>query len=97
MLSYNSENSEEMVSLKKLIIDQLQNLAEKFESASQENVESHKDMKRRIVTIIEEFCTINFDKKVRETFIKYLVFPLFQFKLYLLLQIEMLLFFSWYL
>lgn len=57
-----------MVAVKKLILDQLQKLADKFESASQENVECYKEMKKKIASIIEEFCTIDFDKKVGKYF-----------------------------
>lgn len=64
LLNGNSENSKEMVSLKKLVLDQLYKLADKFDSANQENVECYKELKKKIASIIEEFCTIDFNKKV---------------------------------
>ncbi|KAJ8682268.1 hypothetical protein QAD02_018060 [Eretmocerus hayati] len=63
LLINDGNNSEEMMSLKKLILDQLHKLAEKFESASQENIDSYKDMKKKITSIIEDFCTLDFNKK----------------------------------
>lgn len=59
-----SENSVETILLKNRVLDQFNKLAEKFESASNDNVDNYEDMKKKIATIIDEFCTIDFNKKV---------------------------------
>jgi DNA-binding transcriptional MerR regulator len=65
LLNENLENSKEMVSLKNLILDQLSMLTEKFENVSKENIDNYLEMKKKITSIMEEFCTMDFDKKVR--------------------------------
>ena len=65
LLNNNEENSAEMASIKKLVLDQLYKLANKFENVSKENVDSFQDMKKKITSIIEEFCILDFGKKVR--------------------------------
>ncbi|XP_023245224.1 serendipity locus protein alpha-like [Copidosoma floridanum] len=66
LVFYDSEDSTEMILLSKLVLDQLNRLAEKFECASKENADTYQDMQKKITSIIEDFCAVDFDQKVLE-------------------------------
>ncbi|OXU30524.1 hypothetical protein TSAR_007327 [Trichomalopsis sarcophagae] len=63
LLNDNEANSVEKVCLKKLICDQLNALAQKFDAASNDNVDSYREMKKKVTAIIEEFCIMDFKQK----------------------------------
>ncbi|XP_014225519.1 uncharacterized protein LOC106651506 [Trichogramma pretiosum] len=64
LMNETKNDATEMVTLRKLIIDQLHNLAEKLENASKEGCDTYGEMKKKVTSIIEEFCTMDFNKNV---------------------------------